>query len=503
MKFKIEITNCDSIILDDIKSVNVLMKKVGKIYLDTFNENYPSTINITIYVVADGYDEKVGSLSFQKRGEVKALGIPSMHCSNQSLDVDRLLELGLKDYINTYKELRYLDIKNNSYKKYIIEGDKDKTIARYGGIDVPYDSCRVVTYPKYMFYILYFEKISKGYIDYTYLLRKREDDTAVAEAEEPDTSDNNTYNKVDVELYEELLSYSKSFVKAHLETPEKFTKKQILKARSYFEKLKKATTVDSFNNVLSELVMLSPRKRNVFSGDKIKSSFATDTSDFLRILDFEETLLIAMETVYKNQNNIKVVKNPLLKCFEKEDIDVFLATDAQKQEVLSYLSPYYQNKVDRVYRVKPRKQEEIFRKYVKENNIKNIKKLWHGSVNSNWLSIVENGLIITKSAANGRMFGDGIYFANSDDKSFGYTSYSGSRWAKGHSDVAIMGLYATAYGTPEYPTGWGAMKYTEDSLKNNGKNCVHATASNTGLRKDEIIFYNKEAVCLNYLVFFK
>ena len=107
-----------------------------------------------------------------------------------------------------------------------------------------------------------------------------------------------------------------------------------------------------------------------------------------------------------------------------------------------------------------------------------------------------------KPAANGRMFGDGHYFAPSADKSFNYTSFRGTTWAHGSSDVGFMGLYAVAYGNPWMVTSWGG-KYNETMVKRNGYDCVHATARNTGLRADEVIIYSDSAICLNYIVKFK
>ena len=50
--------------------------------------------------------------------------------------------------------------------------------------------------------------------------------------------------------------------------------------------------------------------------------------------------------------------------------------------------------------------------------------LWHGTKTMNLLSILANGLMINAPYAGltGRMFGDGLYFADTFDKSFGYTS---------------------------------------------------------------------------------
>jgi hypothetical protein len=52
----------------------------------------------------------------------------------------------------------------------------------------------------------------------------------------------------------------------------------------------------------------------------------------------------------------------------------------------------------------------------------NQKKVWHGTNPANLLSILRNGLIIPKSFTHGRVYGDGVYFAESAQISLGYAS---------------------------------------------------------------------------------
>ena len=100
------------------------------------------------------------------------------------------------------------------------------------------------------------------------------------------------------------------------------------------------------------------------------------------------------------------------------------------------------------------------------------------------------------AAITGKMFGNGIYFASSAKKSWGYTS--GGFWTREmSSSTRFMGLYATAYGNPLNVTS--PSNYSEKSIGN--FNCVHAHAGNY-LRNDEIIFYNEAAMLLTYLVEF-
>lgn len=84
-------------------------------------------------------------------------------------------------------------------------------------------------------------------------------------------------------------------------------------------------------------------------------------------------------------------------------------------------------------------------------------------------------------------------------KSWNYTSFRGTYWAKGTSNTGFMGLYATAYGEAE--DVYVRKVYSKESLKNLGKNCVHAHAGSC-LINDEIIFFDEAAMVLNYIVEF-
>ena len=180
------------------------------------------------------------------------------------------------------------------------------------------------------------------------------------------------------------------------------------------------------------------------------------------------------------------------------NIEVFIATDKQKEQVMRHLPDDLQSKVKNVYRVIPKEQEKKFKKYLETHHSETVKQFWHGSRNENWLSIIINSLLLKPNAViTGKMFGNGIYFAPKASKSWNYTSYHNTYWAKGNSSTAFMGLYATAYGIPLDCTC--SHHYTKSELGD--KNCVHAHAGSQ-LRNDEIIFYDEAAVLLQYVVEF-
>lgn len=494
MNLKIKINDDVVKTLENVDLTEMLFYYMGEEMYKYFTETFATYINVEL--VNEDDSEKLAIFEYKKRGTTEIEGItrPSLHCSYQKVSLG--LEVNISRMEISEKELRYTSSERNSYKRYkmypLRTNDNFFKIG-YGSLDLSDSELREVRYNWYMFWPIYFEKLSKGYIDLSDVFEKEEEiieeteENIIEKLEEKDASR---------ELYDILYEYSYNFAKNYVENL-KPTKKQITKLKEFIEELKTKETVEEFNDTLKNILLLSPRKRDPLC-DTILKYYAQNDSDFTRIIDFETKLMMALEVLASEKG--KSLENTNM--FKNLDIEVYKATEKQYNEVLNHLSDSYKTRVKSVYRVIPKAQNSKFNDYLKENNIKTVKQFWHGSVNSNWLSIVTNGLKINTKVANGRMFGDGIYFAPDSDKSFGYTSFSGSRWARGSSDEAIMGLYATAYGTPYLPTSWGYNSDYKSIVKNNNCNCLHAKQQTCGLRKDEIIFYDENAVCLNYIVLF-
>lgn len=477
-----------------------LWKQVGETLLHI---GVPNRMTVT----ADGQYAK---LNIQKRGTFIKKGekLPSMYVT---CDFNTITTKPSK-YPEAY--LKCVNLEGNNYKFYHlmpidIGGSTKKIDCEYGSIDTDTQPPRKVQepYDSYLYWIRYYEKLSKGYEDHTRFQLQSKVVKGTTAKKKKDLSPNGT-------LYRELMAYAHHVVKESLQDSENITLAQVKEARREFNKLCAMTTYRGFETHLQKLIALSPRNigsrfhgnahmasllprdySNVKDADKRK---AMEKDEMQRIIDREEALLLAMEAV-AGMPNVKSAKDTL-ESFKQFGIDVFEATDEQKKEVMGYLSPRLQAKVDKIYRVKPLSQEKKMREYCKKHHIKTIKKFWHGSVNANWASIIQNSLQM-KPAANGRMFGDGHYFAPSADKSFNYTSFRGTTWAHGNSDTGFMGLYAVAYGNPWMVNSSG--RYTEAQVRSKGYDCVHAAAVNTGLRADEVIVYSDNAICLNYIVKFK
>lgn len=468
---------------------SIVFKAIGEELLDV---DIPSILTASL--------EGNGNIKLKiaKRGHVVKNGqqLPSMYVT---VDFNNLVTAS-GDYEEAY--LQCINPEGNNYKFYRLlplkNGDLD---VEYGSIDE--DTCKPrhikEPYDSYLYWIRYYEKLSKGYVDETktFLHSKKVVSGGGKKKAVPTTA--NAF------LYQKLMAFARKHVDEVLLQPKMITEDQVKKARKEFDLMCSMKTSRGFNAHLTKLLGYSPRStgnralgRNSINDLLLKKGASVNSKAADDIVARELKLLLAMEAIVADDKMTAVEKE---ESFKKHNILVFDATKEQEQEVLGYLPDGLKKNVSHVYRVKPLDQEKKMRDYCRKNRISKIEKLWHGSVNENWASIIENSLMISHRVANGSMFGRGEYFAPSANKSFNYTSFRGTTWARGNSDTAYMGLFACAYGNPYFVHSSG--NYTQAQIKSLGYDCIHAKACNTGLRADEIIFYDEAALCLNYIVEFK
>lgn len=378
----------------------------------------------------------------------------------------------------------------NNYKFYKLEEKNGEVIATYGRIGAAKGELfgeRSCKYPLRMFWIKYEEKLAKGYEDKSDIYIDSTPVTSEKRSKDinPDTMKNTNSSVADV-LFMNLLRHAKRMVEKTCASVI-ITEGMITESKRLLGLLYETKNIESFNKVLKELLSVCPRE--VW---KVEELLASSPNQIPSIIQREEDLVMAMQVVTGNQE-----KNSSYNDFNKYGISVSMATEEKKKKIMELLDPGLRKKVTNIYRIKALKQEKKFKTYLKERNISEIKSLWHGSRNENWLSIVENSLSLNPNAViTGKMFGNGIYFAPNSLKSWGYTS--GGYWTREMSNpTRFMGLYATAYGEPLNVSSPG--QYSESKIGHHG--CVHAHAGSY-LRNDEIIFYNESAMLLTYLVEF-
>lgn len=393
----------------------------------------------------------------------------------------------------TKRFLTCVNPETNAYKFYELTPEKDTVQARYGRMGTRKGELfgeRTYEYPLSMFWIKYQEKIGKGYVDRTdvYVAEPLKQVSSKPKQETPDTPS--------ARLFSKLRALAKRAVRrAEVKVP--ITQAIIDESKRLLDEMRAAKTVDVFNQHLLNLIATLQRPVQTGNGSGVRKIMASSEADFREIILREQDLITAME----GSVNPTVVSEK--EDFDQYNIEVYEANEKQKNQVMKQLSPDLQSKVKTIYRVIPQEQQKRFNAYLKKHNITTVKQLWHGSRNQNWMSIILNSLKLNPDAIiTGKMFGNGIYFAPSSMKSWNYTSYRGTSWARGTESIAYMGLYAVAYGNPYDTDTHSSLTDYKQLVKNSGKNCLHAHKG-SALLNDEIIFYDEAAMVLNYIVEFE
>lgn len=421
-------------------------------------------------------------------------------------EVDNTLPASLHDSEVKEVFLTCVDPVVNAYKFYRLTPLGSDVIASYGRMGTRKGELfgeRSYTYPISMFWVKYYEKVTKGYVDRSNIyLNAPGDSTRGNDGKEPGRKEK--VNGVSVNLFEKLTAFAKKAVReAKVSIPItdaiiSYVKDNIKTLNRIAEdiSLDEPASVSRFNEVVLDIVAALQRPVQTGDGSGVKRLLAGGRNDFRRIIERESDLVSAMEgTGHGYTGNSQG--------FGRYGIEVYIATDKQRGEVIAKLSDSLKGKVKNVYRVIDNRQKSRFNDYMEKNNITKVKRFWHGSRNENWASIIINSLQLNPNAViTGKMFGQGIYFAPSSMKSWNYTSYRGTSWANGSSDTAYMALFATAYGRPFDVDTWSSVTDYRSATHKNGCDCLHAHAG-TSLRNDEIVFYDERAVLLQYLVEFE
>jgi poly [ADP-ribose] polymerase len=137
------------------------------------------------------------------------------------------------------------------------------------------------------------------------------------------------------------------------------------------------------------------------------------------------------------------------------------------------------------------------------------KLLYHGSKTANYWSLLTTGMKIRPKGVptTGSMFDNGCYFADKAQKSIGYTSLQGSRWASGTSNKAYLCLFEVATGKAWSilgPKGEQSYSYWMGSsaaskCMTQGFDSVFASAGKD-LRMNEYIVYNDRQCTIRYII---
>lgn len=386
------------------------------------------------------------------------------------------------------------DANKNKYYRMIPHGDS--WTAEYGRIG---SSSQHRNYPIRQWNTKYNEKIRKGYVDQTGLVED------LISTEMPKQSEyKEIENKSIAEIVERLQSMAqKAISKNYTISSNKVTQAMVDEAQTIISNLLIIKDREKFNDTLLKLFTVIPRRMG-----SVDSHIAHDDTQFAKIISREQDLLDIMkgqivqkQAVEEVKDNKQISDKTILEQLGLE----FGECSPEDIAIIRVALGSCSDKFYKAWKVKNNRTQERFDTFVKENNIKDIRLLFHGSRNENWWSIINSGLVLrpTNAVITGKMFGYGLYYAPKARKSLGYTSLSGSYWANGTSSSGFMALMNVAYGQPYDVYSFNSKYYNfnYDALQraSPGANCLHAHEGSM-LRNDEIIVYKEDQCTIKYLV---
>jgi len=383
-------------------------------------------------------------------------------------------------------------VNNNKYYKMIKDGDGFNV--EYGRIGV---TKQTTSYPMSRWNSTYKSKIKKGYVDQTHLV-------AEEIKKSPDKEFSEIENKIIAEIVDRLQSMAKQAIKDNYTiSSNSVTQNMIDEAQKLLTELLECDILEKFNEVLLELFKTIPRKMK-----RVGDNLAKNDSDYSGIIQKEQNLLDVMkgqvvQNVVVDEETKDITDKPTKTILDTMGLVFEEVTNTEVENIKKLLGSI-SDKYYRSWRVTNTNTQKKFDEFVKDNNISDVKMLFHGSRNENWWNIINTGLVLRPQAkVTGKMFGYGIYFAPKAKKSLGYTSLIGSYWAGGSSNSAFMSLFDVAYGKPydvySFQSRLGSFDYNKLQQASSGANCLHAH-SGSMLRNDEIIVYKEEQLTIKYLV---
>lgn len=384
----------------------------------------------------------------------------------------------------------------NNNKYYDMKPQGDMWVATYGRIG---SGSQTRTYSKREWDKKYNEKIRKGYVDQTDLIQD------LISTEKPEQAE---YKEIDnaviAAIVERLQTMANNAISENYTvSSNKVTQAMVDEAQKIITGLLNITDVKTFNEELLKLFTTIPRKMG-----SVSSYIAKKDKEFNKIIKREQDLLDIMKgQVVCKQVITEVQKDTPIN--DKTILEhlglVFEECSADDIASIKVALGSCSDKFHKAWKVKNLRTQKRFDDFVKENDIKDVRLLFHGSRNENWWSIINSGLMLrpTNAVITGKMFGYGIYYAPKARKSLGYTSLSGSYWARGNSNSGFMALMDVAYGKPYDVYSFDSKYYNfnYETLQKNcpGANCLHAHEGSM-LRNDEIIVYKEEQCTIKYLV---
>jgi poly [ADP-ribose] polymerase len=392
------------------------------------------------------------------------------------------------------------------------ENDNGTYTATWGRIGAPNPSTQTKSMSEWQ--KTYNSKVKKGYTDHTELFIV-EGKSSKKSGTVKDFLKSRTQTVID--LVKKLQGWAKGSIEQNYTvTSEQVTQKQIDRAQVMLNELTAIDVKDftAFNKMLLEFFKVVPRKMknvkdHIISADKLDENGKRIThfdqknkiiSDEQATLDVMSGQVLLNSNVQEQETDEPEIETDIIKASGLELKEV---TDSSVISQIKNLMADNKSKFKIAFEVMNNQTQVAHTTHVAKAKNKKLELFWHGSRNENWWSIMTTGLLIRPSNAvhSGSMFGDGIYFADKFQKSFGYTSGRGSYYAGGSSNEAILALYDVHVGEQKHIKHHDSSCYSLSAkvLAKDGFDSVFAHGG-ADLRNNEYIVYQSPQSTIKYLV---
>lgn len=419
-----------------------------------------------------------------------------------------------KKYLDAmdYPEPRYLtcvDPEKNSYKFYQIETKNGRTHVQYGriGDDHGQFGLREYEYDLDMYWVKYFEKLSKGYIDQSEIKDFDKQEDVIK------TPDNSVVlSKIKSEMVGDIVEHLISRAREYVQKNYSYVSGKENKGFSLEAVNKVNRLLDDMQNLIRDNGSIEDPdeyKQKFYSVISILPRYINDvkwyTEEAMRrpqqIIDRERDLAEALKTVIEQDEITKNNKSKEDTVLDKTGLKIRPVTFNEKFEIQKKMGEKI-GCLSRALRVTNEKTEKAYQECLKEKGIRDegCKLFFHGSRTENWWSIMKNGMSLNPNAViTGKMFGQGLYFAPKAAKSMGYTDQSGSYWAKGNDAKGYLALFEVAMGKEYHPHKVLGSSFRGSDLAY-GCHSVYAKGGSVGLYNDEAIIYDERQCTIRYLI---
>lgn len=261
-------------------------------------------------------------------------------------------------------------------------------------------------------------------------------------------------------------------------------------------------SLSEFNNKLKLLFAVIPRRM-----DKLSEHLAKHKEDFAGIVSDEQDLFDIMVSQVRSLKTPKACGQTIL---EANGISMRQVTK-DEESFLKALLKENAGRYQEAYRVSNSQTEAEFSDFTELFGLEDgdgIAHLFHGTRNENVWSILTTGIKNRPpkdTVITGKAYGMGSYFAINAQKSLGYTSRHGSKWAHGNSGCGFLLVCKVAIGqTGTYYDGHLGCDRTLNAEKLEqiapGALCTWAKARYSGFRMDEIIVYQDCQSTVEYVI---